>query len=183
MLGWPTQSENRRDYVRLLRDLSQRDKSIFLVHWDAERKLGARRRIHIWWGGLQGNGGLMLLLAFLLQADRHWKGAEVTLLTVVEDEETARNTIRVKDQIIEDARIQANTRVILRQGRPIHVIMREESADADLAILGIGLPEEADAEGFFERMEIMLREMPTTILVKSSRTFVGEPVLFASDPE
>ena len=181
MLGWPTKNENRTGYVHLLRDLSQLDKSIFLVHWDPERKLGKRRQIHIWWGGLQGNGGLMLLLAHLLQADRSWRGAEVTLLTVVEDEEAARNTGRVKDQIIEDARIKAHVRVILREGRPIHRIMGEESADADLAILGIGLPEVGDAEVFFQRMEVMLAEMPTTILVKSSRTFVGEPVLFAEE--
>ena len=30
-------------------------------------------------------------------------------------------------------------------------------------------------------MEVMLGQMPTTILVKSSRTFVGEPVLFADE--
>jgi len=181
MLGWPNQTENRNGYVHLLRELSQLDKSIFLVHWDPERKLGKRRQIHVWWGGLQGNGGLMLLLAHLLQADRSWRGAEVTLLTVVENEEAALNTTRAKDQIIEDARIQAHARVILREGRPIHRIMRDESADADLAILGIGLPDEDDADGFFSRMEAMLNQMPTTILVKSSRTFVGEPVLFAEE--
>ena len=182
MLGWPNQTENRAPYVRLIRELTELDKSLFLVRYDEQRRLGERRRIHIWWGGLKGNGGLMLLLAHLLQAHHKWRGAEVTLVTVVEDEQTARSAFAAKEQIIEDARIRADPRVILREGRPIHEIMAEVSADADLAILGIGMPSpEDDPDAFFDRMELMLDGMPTTILVHSARTFQGEPVLFQEE--
>jgi len=182
MLGWPRNEDNRAPYVHMLRELTELDKSLFVVHYDEERRLGKRRRIHVWWGGLKGNGGLMLLLAHLLQAHHKWRGAEVTLVTVVEDEQAGSSAFETKEQIIEAARIRADTRVILREGRPIHEIMADVSADADLAILGIGMPgEHDDPDEFFRRMELMLRGMPTTILVHSARTFEGEPVLFQDE--
>ena len=182
MLGWPSQPRNRRGYVKMLRELLHLDRSLLLVHSDAERRLGDQRTIHIWWGGLPGNGGLMLLLAHLLLADPDWRHADVTLITVVDTEAQRAVASDSKERIIEDARIEATTEVILREGRPIAQIMAETSGEADLAIMGIGLPSSDDqADVFFERMNRMLEGMPTTLLVRSARTFRGEPVLFEMD--
>ena len=121
----------------------------------------------------------MLLLAHLLLADPDWRDAQVTLITVVENEAQRVRASESKERIIEDARIDAKTQVILREGRPIARIMAETSGEADLAIMGIGLPPSDDqADAFFERMNLMLEGMPTTLLVRSARTFRGEPVLF-----
>ena len=68
--------------------------------------------------------------------------------------------------------------VILREGRPIAEIMHEHSADADLAIAGLRLPQEAGVDRFFDRMNTILSDIPTTLLVHSARDFDGEPVLF-----
>ncbi len=182
MLGWPSQPRNRRGYVQMLRELLHLDRSLLLVHSDPDRGLGDRQTIHIWWGGLPGNGGLMLLLAHLLLADPEWRDAKVTLITVVDTEEQRRQASQSKERIIEDARIDAKTEVLLREGRPIAQIMAETSGEADLTIMGIGLPSTDDqADAFFERMNRMLAGMPTTLLVRSARTFRGEPVLFEMD--
>jgi hypothetical protein len=115
-------------------------------------------------------------------ADPDWRDADVTLITVVDDEAQRVRASESKERIIEDARIDATTQVILRKGRPIAQIMHETSGDADLAIMGIGLPSDDDrADAFFERMNRMLEGMPTTLLVRSARTFRGEPVLFEMD--
>jgi hypothetical protein len=182
MLGWPTSAEGRSDYARMLRDLVRLDRSLFLVRYNSERGLGDRKEIHIWWGGLKGNGGLMLLLSSLLCAHEKWRGANVTLITVVENEEMRATASASKERIIEAARIAATPRVILREGRSIQQVMKEVSSEADLAILGIGLPEpEQDADAFFDRINAMLEHMPTTLLVHSARTFDGEPVLFEAE--
>lgn len=184
MLGWTRQQQRRERYVQLLTDLAELDKSLFLVHWDLEQGLGDRRSIHVWWGGLQGNGGLMLLAAHLLRAHRTWRGAQVTVVTVVETEEQQRAAIAQMADVLEAARVRAEVRVELRQRRPIGAIMKEISAEADLAILGIGLPDAPDpdeADQFVERISTMLDNLGTTILVHSARDFDGEPVLFARD--
>ena len=69
----------------------------------------------------------------------------------------------------------------MREERSIADIMRTESAVADLAIVGFTLPdEEASAATFFERMNAILDQLPTTLLVHSARHFEGDPVLFDS---
>jgi len=184
MLGWPNSPELRSEYARMLRDLVRLDRSLFLVRYNSDRGLGDRKEIHIWWGGLKGNGGLMLLLSSLLKAHHKWRNAHVSLITVVEDEEMRATASERKARIIKAARIDATPRVILREGRSIQQVMREVSSPADLAILGIGLPEPGqDADAFFERIEAMLEHMPTTLLVHSARTFEGEPVLFEADED
>ena len=184
MLGWTRQTTGRPEYVAMLQDLAHLDKSLFLVHWDMERRLGDHRSMHVWWGGLQGNGGLMLLAAHLLTAHPRWRRAHVTVVTVVETEEQRREAIGQMGDVLEAARVRAEVRVELRLGRPIGRIMGEISGEADLAILGIGLPdgpEPADAEAFVHRITSMLDHLGTAVLVHSARDFEGEPLLFARD--
>ncbi len=179
MLGWPKKEERSEPYVSMLRDLTQLDRSLLLVKYDDERQLGEGKEIHVWWGGLAGNGGLMLLLAFLLTAHYRWRNARITVLTVVKrDEDRARAKTNLKN-LLAQARLEAETRVILRQGRSIPDIMYVESDHADLAIVGFVLPDmDKSAVGFFERMNTILDRLPTTLLVHSARNFSGEPVLF-----
>lgn len=177
MAGWPGKRDRLDAYFGMCRDLADLDRSLLLVRYDEKRQLGNARMIHVWWGGLEGNGGLMLLLAFLLTAEDDWRGAEVRVLTVVDgDPAPAEAALR---EVLEAARLPAQPRVIVRDGRAIDAIMREESVDADLAIAGFRLPPlGAPIEPFFDRMNQLLDALPTTMLVHSARSFQGEPVLF-----
>jgi len=178
MLGWSQRSETSADYVNLLNELTGLDKSLLIVRHVPDKGWGDRREIHVWWGGLQGNGGLMLLTAFLLTGDPAWRDARVQVLTVVESIEQRR---QAEDQIVEilkAARLDARPRVLMRGGRAITEIMRTESGAADLAIIGFSMPEVDRSEEFVARMDQMLEHMPSTILVHSARGFAGEPVLF-----
>lgn len=180
MLGWLHKEEHRAPYVQMLRDLVDLDRSLLLVSYDQQRKLGDRRQIHIWWGGLQGNGGLMLLIAFLLTAHHDWRLAEVSLMTIVGDEEERREAEANIARVVDLGRVEATPRVILRDGRSIAEIIHAESERADLVLLGLALPstDEGAVTSFFDRMNGLLDGMPTTMLVNSARNFEGEPVLF-----
>ncbi len=179
MLGWPKKEERSAAYVSMLRDLVHLDRSLLLVKHDEDAQFGDGKEIHVWWGGLAGNGGLMLLLAFLLTAHYRWRNARITVLTVVNrDEDRPRAQTNLK-KLLAEARLEAETRVILRQGRSIPDIMYVESDQADLAIVGFVLPERDKPVGpFFDRMNTILDRLPTTLLVHSARNFSGEPVLF-----
>ena len=45
-------------------------------------RAGEERQIHIWWGGLQNNGDLMLLLAHLLRLNPEWIDARLTVRSI-----------------------------------------------------------------------------------------------------
>ena len=180
MLGWPTRGENREGYLQMLRDMAGLDRSLLIVHYDYERKLRRCRTIHVWWGGLQANGGLMLLIAYLLTAHHRWRSARVSVITVVNDQRSKQAVEGAIGRILAEARVLATPRVLLREGRSIAEIMHDESAEADLAVVGLRIPEAnpAATEKFFERMNEILSGMPTTILVHSARHFESEPLLF-----
>jgi hypothetical protein len=179
MLGWMSKTERSQDYVRLLRGLTVLDRSLLLVHYHPERKLGRYRKIQIWWGGLKGNGGMMLLIAFLMTNQSKWRGATVSVVTVVGNEKERRRTSRNIEAVLQNARLEASAQVILRGDKSIQTIMEEQSRDVDLAIIGIRLPgNEAQASQFTERMNGLLEHLPTTIMVRSAQGFQGEPVLF-----
>lgn len=180
MLGWPTKTDRNETYVQMLRDLVMLDKSILLMSYDADKRLGQRRVVHVWWGGLKSNGGLMLLLAFLITAHHRWRNAEVTVLTVVDSVEGRDKAEQNLRSLLEKSRIEAKPRVILRQGRAIADVMFLESERADLAIVGIGLPQPGHEDDFFARMNVILEKLPSTLMVHSARSFDGEPVLFDS---
>ena len=153
---------------------------MFLVRFDEERAFGERREIHIWWGGLQGNGALMLLLPLLLKMNYAWRQARVTVLTVVERESQVASVEATLTDVLDAARLEATPRILVKDQRALTTVMREESGSADLAILGLRLPDaEAQAiEAFFDRVNALLTHLPTTILVRSAQNFEGTPVLF-----
>ncbi len=183
MLGWPHQPERYAGYAQMVRELVLLDRSLLLMHFRPEKKFGFRRRIDIWWGGLQGNGGLMLLLAFLITAHDDWRGARVFLVVVVSSEGDLEVTRGAVESVVRSSRVNATPRIVVREGRAIHEIMRTESENADLAIVGTALPDPEHPEQFFERMNPILDALPTTLLVHSARSFSGEPVLFQDEQD
>ncbi len=179
MLGWPQKLERAGDYVDMLHDLTHLDRSLLLVRHSTEHGFGRRRHIQIWWGGLEGNGGLMLLLAYLVTNHDRWRYAQVSVCTVVRSDAEREPTQQGILKVLESARLRAVPRVIVRGERSIGEIMQAESQGVDLAIIGIRLPERGEpAEKFMERMNELLAHLPTTVLVHSARGFQGEPVLF-----
>jgi hypothetical protein len=129
----------------------------------------------------------MLLMAFLLTAHHRWRKAQIEVLTVVENDTDKADTERRLAKLLAAARLDAKARVVLRQRRTIPEVMHVESANADLAIIGLRVPgttegdkgyREPEAAPFCARMDAMLAELPTTILVQSARNFASEPVLF-----
>ncbi|MCB9640494.1 MAG: Na-K-Cl cotransporter [Myxococcales bacterium] len=186
MLGWPHLAEKPAEFAKMICDLHLLGRSVLLVDYKEEKKFGEQKTIHIWWGGLRGNGSKILLLAYLLQSDARWQGAHVTLFMAVDKADASERVHADLQRIVAEARLQADVRVILRDQRPIAETMSEHSSQADLAIMGFRLPdyaegkEEQEANEFFERYKLFLQHLPTTLLVCSAQDFEGEPVLFDS---
>ncbi len=179
MFGWTAKPERKKAYLEALRDLLALDCSVLIVRYDLDRGFGLGRTIDIWWGGLERNGALMLLLAYLINSHGRWREAHVRVLTVVGSEKRKQRAEAELARIMEQTRLSAQTRVLMRRGTPIAEIMREESGDSDLVLIGLRQPrpDEAAADylGTYDRI---LDAVPTAILVASAPSFEGAPVLF-----
>ena len=122
------------------------------------------KRIDVWWGGLQSNGGLMLILAYLLRTSWQWRAAEIRLKLVVNDEVGADAAETNLTNLTNSLRIGAKSEVILSEGRPFNDILKASSADADLVFLGLAVPEDNPIE-YYETLQNRVAGLPTTVLV------------------
>ena len=185
LLGDSEQEHLRHDYCRLITKLYQSRRSIIIFRENAEREFGKRRRIDVWWGGLQANGGLMLLLAYLLRTSSQWRGAEIFLKLVVPNEMAAQAARANIQRMAEGLRIGARTQVIIAEGRPFPKILQESSATADLVCLGVAKPGD-DVDGFadyYGRLQEMAAGLPTTLFVLAAEGTSFEDVLQQDTPQ
>jgi hypothetical protein len=169
LFGWSDNKTKAVDFASLVRDFVQLDTSVLLLKYDEQRGFGRRKRIDVWWGGLENNGDLMILIAHIISQTDEWRGSDLRLLQVVSDESAVRKTEEDLSKMLEDARISAHVKVLppLVKERTIQQAIQEESGEADLVVLGLREPEEGQESTFMTRMSSFMEGLPTTVLVKS----------------
>ena len=166
-----SQEPSRRDrYCQLIGHIHKAKKNVVILREDSDRGFGQRRRIDVWWGGLQNNGGLMLLLAYLLRTDMDWRNAEIHLKLVVPEQTAAQPTQANVDSLIQSLRIGASSQVLVSQGRPFYEILHESSQDADLIFLGIRTPGENFTE-YYQDLQSKTASLPSTVFVLAAPGF------------
>jgi hypothetical protein len=133
-----------------------------------------RREIHVWWGGLQHNGDMLVLFAHLLSLNPEWRSANISIKSVATTEMMLRRNERLLEETIRTARIAATTEVMLKPpDQTIQEVMCERSRNADVVFLGlrsVGPGSEAD---YARRIDGLLCDLPTVLLVRSAGEFRG----------
>lgn len=173
MMGWPQEPSRYAPFVRHLRAIRLLGKSALVMHDQGVPVHDEQRRIDLWWRGNE-NGSLMLILAHLLTSNWAWRRSTVRLLRSVKREEAREPARQALQDLIEAGRINAEAEVVVSD-HDFREDFVQASCDADLVLLGFEMPEQDQAETFCRRWEVLLRDMPTTILVNSS----GEADLLA----
>ncbi len=169
LMGWSTDPGRKKEFARLIQDLNLLGKSVILLKLDFERGFGNQKSIDIWWGGQQLNRNLMILLAHLLSLNSEWRDCEIRLNMCIKDISGQEQAHQNLTKFLDEVRIKAYANIIPYD--PDHTsiwqIIISHSAQADLVILGIGLPEEGKEKEFMARMDDLIQKLPTTLLVKS----------------
>ncbi|ASC69175.1 putative transporter protein [Halomicronema hongdechloris C2206] len=176
LLGNSEQPQRLPGYCRLIRRLYQAQRNVLIFREDPERGFGRRRRIDVWWGGLHRNGGLMLLLAYLLQASIDWSQAQIYLKLVVPNAEAVPATRDNLDRLSGSLRINAMSQVLIAAGRPFETILRTSSQRADLVLLGMAAPG-AEFVQYYQDLQRRTAGLPTTLFVLAGEGFNVTPIL------
>lgn len=182
LVGWPKEPERLAQFLAVIRVLT-RIRMSALVGRVGERLparlavRGRRREIHIWWGGIERNGDLMVLLAWLLTRNDEWRGARIRVMSLATDEESRARTERDLGHMLADIRIAAEPRVtLLPPDRHVEDIISEESAEADVVFLGLAVPAKGEELAYAERLARLARGLDTVFFVKNGSAFTGELV-------
>lgn len=167
MFGWSTDAQRFADlatYLRIARSLSM---SLILIRDRGTSPAPTRKTIDVWWRG-QKNGELMVLLAHLLGHNWEWVRSTVRVLRVVDDEagrEPARDALQ---NLLNAARVQAETVAVVSNGRSFTDLLYETSKNSHCVFLGFEIPEPDKIEQWHASYEKLLRGLPTTLLVSST---------------
>ncbi|MBT8400758.1 MAG: Na-K-Cl cotransporter [Rhodothermia bacterium] len=167
LLGASESPERRDEYCRMVRHFHESKRNTVIVHHNEEHGFGDRRSIDVWWGGLQGNGALMLILAYLLQTSLPWRGADLTVKMIAPSADAAGTAGRNLDRLVEATRTGATSEVIVSDGRPVDQIIRESSADTDIIFMGMAEPR-PDFREYYDRLQERMKTLPSTVLVLSA---------------
>lgn len=173
VFGWPRKTEMKEMKLRVLRKLDHVGKSVIFARLN-ERRLPKQRRLIVWWAGKQNNGDLMLLLAHVLLQNTSWRGSELMVKSIVQDESAREEQRRQMVRLCKETRIEARVEVIVRRPEEtIQQIMGEHSRDATLVMLGLAVPEKGQESAAAARIDALLEDLPNVLLVRNSGPFRG----------
>ena len=174
VLGWPSNPDLQKAFLHVLRRLARLHKSLLIGRLRAP--LPSRpREIHVWWGGLQQNGDLMLLLAWLLTRNPEWRGATVRVLSLASSELARGQAERHLRRLLPAIRMEAVCEVtLLPEGARVADLIRERSRGADVVFLGMALPEPGQEAAYADRLENLAGDLPRVFFVHNATLFMGE---------
>ncbi|MCK5528935.1 MAG: amino acid permease [Kiritimatiellae bacterium] len=166
VFGWSGGGAALVDYLGHLKIAKSLDMSLVLLAASSLPVPGRDKRIDIWWRG-ESNGGLMVLLAYMLVQNKGWLRAQIRILRLVQSEAGREPSEETLSDLIQDARVDAVPEVIV-DTRPFPELLHENSADATCALVGFELPDEDKGADWFAYQQEVIKDMPTVIFVNSS---------------
>ena len=181
VLGDSQRTDVRQHYAQMLMNLHALERNLIIVKENQHDSFGYRQRIDVWWGGLKGNGGLMMTLAYLLTASHSWRAAAININIVVQDDAAVASAKHNLEQVIDSSRIGATANVIVAKGRAFVDILHNDSQGADIIFLGMRPPQEDETADhyaqYYETLQGYADEMPTTVFVLAAQNIVFADIL------
>ncbi len=175
MFGWSRQKERLESQLRILRAVSHAGKNTVITRLNWLHEPGREKRIDIWWGGLQNNGDLMLILAYLLRLNTEWLDARIFVRSVARDEEERARQLESLSGLIPEIRIGAESEVIVKPPeKSVMEVMHEVSRDASIVFLGLQEPKFGAESDYADRIIELAEGFPTAIFVRSAGEFAGK---------
>ncbi len=180
LLGWPSKPQLQVDFLRAMRRLETLKKSLIFARIRPQLlypRSNAERRIIIWWGGLQRNGDLMLLLTFLLTRNSSWRRARVHIMRLATTPLAKQTSEKFLQELVHEIRIDAEIRVLLKDPeQKVADVIRSESKDAEVVMLGLATPERGKEAEYAQRLEALSEGLTNVFFVKNASLFVGDLV-------
>lgn len=183
ILGESQSEEFRPDFCNMIARFYEMQRNVLIFHKAKEGKpFGNKKRIDVWWGGLKGNGGFMMILAYLMVNSLEWRQATVHIKMVVDSTNAVPKAKENLNDILDEIRIKAKTDVIPSNGRAFQQILLESSAQADLIFMGLATPDKK-FESYYASIQDRIKELPTTILALAAQEVSFGKVLVKNSDE
>ena len=177
MMCWPNNVGTYLPrYLSIMRRISSLKRSTVIGKVSPDFDIeNSQKTIHVWWGGLQRNGDLMLLLAYLLTKSPAWEDSVIKLLRMVTDESAKESAEVELRKLSEDSRISAEPMIIVNKtGELFEHVLARVSGVADVVFLGLNTPAKGEEESYAKKLEIFAEPLKAVFFIKNSGIFQGQ---------
>jgi len=173
ILNWIRKGQDSVRFVHMLNTISNLDLNLILVDYDRSFGFGKYETIDIWWRGGGHNGNFALSLTKFLWVSDQWRHAKLRLLIVNPNNDAREKIERDTNEILDNIRIDAEVKVINNQieRRTFYKIVRDESINTDLIIMGLPLINTGTEEDFVKDTTELCKDIGTVLLIKASTQF------------
>ncbi|HKM44831.1 MAG TPA: hypothetical protein VJY12_05155 [Dysgonamonadaceae bacterium] len=142
LLGDTEENSHHESYCDMISHFYQLKRNVIILQNDFKLDYVGHKQIDLWWGGLKGNGGLMMIIAHLIKTSPRWREINVCVKMVLPNEESAKGARENLKKIIDEMRISFQYKVIVSNNRSFWDIFAEESKDSTMVMMGLKTPDE-----------------------------------------
>lgn len=173
LMGWMRQSKNPVRFSQMIKRINELDVNLLLMDYDKRFGFGNYKTVDIWWRGSGNNGNLILNLMKFLWVSENWRDAKLRLLVGNPNNENSDKIRKHAEQVLNNMRIDAEIKIINNQieQKPFYELIRTESLETDLIILGLPEVKEGQEEKFVADTDNLMQDIGTVILIKASSQF------------
>ena len=175
MFGWSGKEERRAEVLAVIERLSRLGISAIIASpHEIDTSTRRRRVIDVWWGGLQQNGDMLVLLAHLMTLNPEWRDAIITVKNVATSDMMMERNHGLIQQVLRSARIRAGIEVMPRpEGVPVADLISTSSRDSDLVLMGLRSIGPGEEAAYAQRLADLTRSLPSVLFVRSAGPFRG----------
>ena len=175
MFGWPNDDVKLDLMLMIMRTISKIGKSTIITKLKDLKSKGFYSQIDIWWGGMENNGDLMLLLAHLLNMNPKWREAKIVLRSIVYDAAQKAETEASLAETISSVRIKAVGEVIVNDsGASIADVITRHSREADITFMGLMIPESGREHEYGKKLLELSEGLQSVVFVRNASEFSGK---------
>lgn len=176
LLGDSKEPDEQESYAQMINHFYISKRNVVIMQDFSTKDFRSKISVDIWWGGLKGNGGLMMVLGYLMQNSPHWQQVEINIKMVVPSKSAADIANNNLTAMLSNMRIGFKTRVIVSKGEIFWDILKRESANSDLVMLGLKTPDQ-NFSTYFEKLKSDTIDLKRKIFVLAAQDIEFKDVL------
>jgi len=176
LLGESKVTDHKESYAQMIMHFYKSKRNVIIMQDFVSDDFRNKKSVDIWWGGLKGNGGLMMILGYLMYGSPYWQNIKINIKMVVATEEAAMLAQDNLSDMFSKMRVDFNIKVLVSNGGSFWDILKTESASSDLVMLGLKTPDK-DFSDYFEKLKENTKQLKKKIFDLASQDIEFRDVL------
>ncbi len=176
LLGESKEKNHTKEYADMINHFYKSKRNIIIMQDFVSKDFRNKKIVDIWWGGLKGNGGLMMILGYLMYNSPYWRDIQINIKMLVKSDEAAKLAQKNLTDLLSGMRVNFRTKVLVSKNESFWSILKIESSNSDLVMFGLKTPDDNFAE-YFDCLKENTKSLKRKIFVLASQDIEFKDVL------